>query len=92
MHQIFLQHSIRSICLDHRAITTIFNSRPIIAVVARNIKAKQVKVVWIFWIIITIQTFAQIYPFNLNIVSDDDRQIILVQIKGVFHCMYFTSE
>lgn len=92
MHQIFLQHSIRSICLDHRAITAIFNSSPITTVVTRNIKAKQVKVVWIFGVVITIQTFAKIYPFNLNIVSDDSRQIILVQIEGIFHCMYFTSE
>lgn len=92
MHQIFLQHAIRSICLNHRAVTAIFNSRPIITIVARNIKAKQIHIVWIFWIIITIQTFAKIYPFDFNIVSDNDRQIILVQIKSVFHCMHFTSE
>lgn len=92
MHQIFLQNSVWSICLDHGAITAIFNSRPIITIVARNIKAKQIHIVWIFWIIITIQAFAKIYPFDFNIVSDDDRQIILVQIKGVFHCMHFTNE
>ena len=78
MTQMFNEGSLRSTCYHLSAIAAIFNRRPFVAIKTIHIKAKQIIIILVSWVIIPIISLTKIDPINSHIVANNHWQIILI--------------